>query len=48
MAIKKLPAAAGDVVAPVLGAAGNRHGVEQGPVAVLPAGEPPTDNTPWS
>ncbi|WP_158795023.1 hypothetical protein [Streptomyces sp. NRRL S-337] len=47
MAIKKLPTAAGDVVA-VLGAVGDQHGVEQGPVAVLSAGEPPADNTPWS
>ncbi|AQW54211.1 MULTISPECIES: hypothetical protein [Streptomyces] len=45
MAIKKLPAAAGAVV--VLGAVGNQHGVEQGPVAVTPADETP-GNTPWT
>jgi hypothetical protein len=48
MAIKKLPAAAGAVVVLLLGAVGNQHGVEQGPVAVTPAGETPAGNTPWT
>ncbi|MFF8790912.1 hypothetical protein [Streptomyces sp. NPDC015125] len=48
MAIKKSPAAAGAVVVLVLRAAGNQHGVEQGPVAVLAAGETPAGNTPWT
>ncbi|MFG2892320.1 hypothetical protein [Streptomyces sp. NPDC048248] len=47
MAIKKSSAVARATVL-VLGAAGNQHGVEQGPVAVLPAGGTPTDNTPWT
>ncbi|MET7801483.1 hypothetical protein [Streptomyces decoyicus] len=47
MAIKKLPAA-GAVVVLVLGAVGHQHGVELGPVAVLPAGETPAGNTPWT
>jgi hypothetical protein len=48
MAIKKLPTAAETVVVLVLGAVGHEHGVEQGPVAVTPAGETPADNTPWT
>ncbi|WP_159033096.1 hypothetical protein [Streptomyces fodineus] len=48
MAIKKLPAAAGAVVVLVLCAGGNRHSVEQGPVAMTPADETSVDNTPWT
>ncbi|MFH8570221.1 hypothetical protein [Streptomyces sp. NPDC017993] len=48
MAIKKSLAAAGAVVVLVLGALGNQHGVEQGPVAMTPAGETPARNTPWT
>ena len=48
MDIKKSPAVAGAVALRVLGAAGNQHGVGQGPVAVLPAGETPAGNTPWT
>ncbi|WP_329220900.1 hypothetical protein OG352_28805 [Streptomyces sp. NBC_01485] len=44
MVIKKLLAAAGVVVVLVLGAVGNQHGVERGPVAATP----PADNTPWT
>ncbi|CDR13432.1 hypothetical protein [Streptomyces iranensis] len=45
MPIKKLPAAAGAVVA--LGAVGDQHGVQQDPVAVTPHDETPR-NTPWT
>lgn len=48
MAIKKSLPATGAGVVPAPGAPGHRRGVEQGPVAVLPAGETPTDNTPWT
>ena len=48
MAIKKLLAAAGAVGVLVLCAAGNQHGVEQGPVAVTRAGAPSDGNTPWT
>ncbi|MEW1751751.1 hypothetical protein ACIQU1_21980 [Streptomyces angustmyceticus] len=48
MAIRKLPAAAEAVVVLVPGAAGHQHSVEQGPVAVLSAGETPGSNTPWT
>lgn len=48
MAIKNLASATGAGVVPVLGAVGHQRGMEQGPVAVLPAGETPAGNTPWT
>jgi hypothetical protein len=48
MVIKRLLAAAGAVVVLVLGAAGNQHGAEQGPVAVAAADEALDGNTPWT
>ncbi|MGW7635963.1 hypothetical protein [Streptomyces decoyicus] len=48
MAIKKLPAAAGTVVALVLGAVGDQHGVERDRAAATRADGPATDNTPWT
>ncbi|WP_164492885.1 hypothetical protein [Streptomyces lydicus] len=48
MAFKKLLPATGAGVVLHLGAVGHQRGVEQGPIAVLPAGETPADNTPWT
>ncbi|MFG2490490.1 hypothetical protein ACGFSD_05385 [Streptomyces caniferus] len=48
MAIKNLASATGAGVVPVPDALGHQRGMEQGPVAVLPAGETPADNTPWT